>query len=174
MRRGVTLAELILAIAICGVIILSAASLDYASRKFFFSSDRRARVANELSFILEHIQKYASRAHGDKENPGYNVTNTSSLTLRIDSPSNPTPQDYSDDENVAYQFFPNQHSLGFIRNGSLEILSWRVVNWTFLDRGGGEVEIRATGRFYPEPPGDVSQNPEISLRSSVFLGGHSF
>ena len=69
-KYGVTLAELIVAVALLGVVILGVTSFDLASRYFLKSSENKTRVVNELAFILQHISKYTLQASGDGVNRG--------------------------------------------------------------------------------------------------------
>lgn len=66
----VTLIELVMAIALLGVIILGAVSFEMASRYFLRSSKRKLKLLNEMSYILEHISLNVKIAIGDNNNPG--------------------------------------------------------------------------------------------------------
>jgi len=57
MNKSVTLIELLLAIILLSVVILGVSSIDIFSRNQVISSDRRARIQNQIYLVLEHINK---------------------------------------------------------------------------------------------------------------------
>ncbi|MBU2437394.1 MAG: prepilin-type N-terminal cleavage/methylation domain-containing protein [Candidatus Omnitrophica bacterium] len=94
---GFTLIELILALALLGVIILGVTAFDVASREFLRSSRRKAQVLNEAVFVLEHIAKRAVSGIGDISNPaiGQGITpapyNEPMFYIFQDTHPNPNP-----------------------------------------------------------------------------------
>ena len=63
-NKAITLVELMIAVALMGVVILGAVSFDAASRKMVGSSERRAVVMNDLAYILDAIDKDVELASG--------------------------------------------------------------------------------------------------------------
>ncbi|RKY29081.1 MAG: hypothetical protein DRP61_00155 [Candidatus Omnitrophota bacterium] len=177
--------ELILAIVLLGVIILSATAIDVASHYFFKSSDTKTQVLNEVSFILEHIQKNASLAHGWIDNPAVAII-SNSLRIRVDDPNNSTPENFGDDLSLTYTFSNTNHQLTYNNGLTTETLSSRIVDNPDIDRdgfpeplfslssSGTEVIVTLTARYDPSEPVDPKTNPEVSLQTRVFLGEHSF
>jgi len=103
MRKGVTLVELLVAVAIVFVVVLAAFSLDSVSRNFYTSSQSKAVVLNRLMFAVDHIQKKAYRHNGNLALAGSIFSNDGSdLIFSVDNPSAPTPTEFSDDLVVRY------------------------------------------------------------------------
>lgn len=84
MKKVITLAELIISIALLGVIVLGVTAFDVGSRYFLQSSDRKTQVLNEMTYILEHIGKNVSLATGDVNNPGVDVVDARTVRIRED------------------------------------------------------------------------------------------
>lgn len=55
--KSVTLLELIIAIALLSVIVLGLTSIDFFSRHHVVDADRRAKLQNQLYFVLEHMNR---------------------------------------------------------------------------------------------------------------------
>lgn len=70
MSKGVTLIELMVAVALLGVILLTAATLDIAARKFFNASDRVAEMQCEVNPVLLRIKKDINQVSGSINDSG--------------------------------------------------------------------------------------------------------
>lgn len=66
MKKSVTLLELIIAFTLFSVVILAFSSLDLFTRYHVIGSDRRAKLQNDISYILEHMTKEIRRAIGNE------------------------------------------------------------------------------------------------------------
>lgn len=64
-NRSVTLLELLIAITLLSVIVLAFSSIELFSRHHVLTSERRATLQNEVSYVLEHMSKGISRAIGN-------------------------------------------------------------------------------------------------------------
>ena len=83
MKNGVTLIELMVAVALLGVILLTAATLDVAARKFFNASDRVAEMQCEVSPVLLRIKKDINQAQGNINNRGVFIETGPTTRLRF-------------------------------------------------------------------------------------------
>ena len=127
MKKAVTLIELLIAVFLLTAIILGVISFDVASRKFLRSSERKVEVINNLTLVLEHIDKNVLMAIGDKNRPAIIVANNAGVfTIYIRQDIDPTvsssnvagyllktPWDYTDDRWATYVFDPNTHKITF-------------------------------------------------------------
>ena len=68
-NKGLTLLELLIAIAIFSLMLIGFSSIDIFSRYHVVSSDRRVKLQNDASYVLEHMTKQISKAIGDVNNP---------------------------------------------------------------------------------------------------------
>jgi hypothetical protein len=68
-NKSVTLFELILAIALLGVMVFGFASVEVFSRQQVITADRRIKTQNESSYVMEHMTQKIRRAIGDVNNP---------------------------------------------------------------------------------------------------------
>jgi Tfp pilus assembly protein PilV len=173
-RLGVTLLELTIAVSLLGVIALALTSIQSFSQYHAIGSDRRAKVQNELSFVLEHIAKNVQRATGDYNNPPIQAI-TNGFRVRVDDNATPTPSTYTDD--TWYSYVLSGYSLSC--NG--EVLSTRIVsgvnsnyptvspantgfNYGLPDSGMTSISVMLRGRYYPADSVNID-NPETMMGS---------
>jgi len=171
---GVTLLELIIAISLLGVVALAFTSIQSFSQYHAIGSDRRAKVQNELSFILGDMAKNVQRASGDYNNPPIQAV-TNGFRVRVDLNALPTPSNYADDTWYSYVLSGNTLS----RNG--EVLSTRVVggvntnypasapantgfHYGLPDAGMTSIAVMLRGRYYPANTVNID-NPETMMGS---------
>ena len=93
--------------------MISYFNLDYFSRYHTTSSIRRARIQNEITVTLGHMNKEIAYAIGDVNQPALSITTISgdaAIKIWIDgNPFQGTPADgkrdpYPDDHQIAYRF----------------------------------------------------------------------
>jgi len=154
MKKSVTLMELLIAVGLFMVIILGATTFHFASTEFLRSSERKADVLNELTMILEHLDKNIRLATGDADNVGINISqsgNVWTLTVRQDLRADInaagtlwaslyTPDDYDDDRSVRYVFDPNNNRITFsvlYNSGGVVPNSTETLTDRFSDLAGG-------------------------------------
>ncbi len=65
-NKSVTLIELLIAIALFSMVILAFSSISLFSQYHLLTSERRARVQNELSYVVDHMTKEISKAIGNE------------------------------------------------------------------------------------------------------------
>jgi len=100
-RYSLTLVELIIAMVLVSVIVLGLSSINIFSRYHVISSDRRTKLQNEVSFILEHMNKYVSLAIGNEMINGADsvvgitqTANSAQMKVYIDANLNGVRDDY--------------------------------------------------------------------------------
>jgi hypothetical protein len=79
MQKAVTLLEVLIAVVLFSLMVIGFSSIDFFSHFHVMSSDRRVKVQNEVSYILEHMTKEISKAIGD-------VTDTNNIPVRLLDP----------------------------------------------------------------------------------------
>lgn len=171
-KSGVTLVELIIAMSLLGIVVLGATTFDLASRQFLTSSERKTQVLNELTFILEHMNKNVHKATGDISNLGLIIPGGSGGQIWIRQDSNLTPQNYNDDKWLRYSYNSNNYNLNFCSdfnknsnscNVTEELLSRRVIDIIFNSGSGGGWVNRLKLRYDPTKPIDTRENPEANM-----------
>jgi len=184
MKKSVTLIELLISITLLGIIVLGATAFHLSSERFLGSSEKKAQVLNDLTFVLQHLHKNVLSGTGDYNNPGIDVSVDGVLTIRqdIDAAGNPnfTPADYSDDRIVVYTFgiAASPNSIMFSNDDGA---TWEELTRCFIDLGApnafiinvvdGGVEITNFGlRLEPGSAVDPSSNPEVT---TIDTGGSS-
>lgn len=152
MKRTITLVELILAMVLLVTIILSATSLDVATRYFFRSSSLKAKVLNEASLITEHVAKNAAFAvgeggenvsadDGNLNRRGFSVPDGNTLIIRQDLKSSDsyytsldTPENVTDDCCIKYTFDSASHTVIYRKYGSNDCSGSPVQTITLTDK----------------------------------------
>ncbi len=72
LNKAVTLAELIIAVVLLSVVVLTVSSIDRFSRFHLRTSQRRAELQNLVSYALEHMSKNLIHAIGNEKITGAN------------------------------------------------------------------------------------------------------
>jgi len=68
MRKAITLMELLLALAVTSIVILYFFAVEKIGRQDLFNTDHRAKVQNEVSYVLDHMTKNLTRTIGSTAN----------------------------------------------------------------------------------------------------------
>ena len=186
--RGITLIELIISMVIMAMVILGIFSIELLSRHRVISSEKRAKVQNEISYAIEYMSKYVQQSIGDSQLPAirrYPSAGTQTgFQIGIDLNNPQTPKDLSDDTWV--NFYLSGNSLIAQKGASSEVLTARIsgvfaantvmpnspgqgfyVNIT--DPGpnqGVAVDIGLVGRYNPAVAASID-NPQISIKTRL-------
>ena len=113
--KSVTLIELIITMTLFSVIIIAAGSFEITANRLFLSSERKAAVLNEMTYVLEHINKSSLRVHSMGGGSGVQVTPNTRIAFRLDN-NPPTPLVFTDDIWVAYQFDTATSNISYCPN----------------------------------------------------------
>ena len=162
LKKSITLVELIISVTLMGVIILGAVAFHLAGGKLLTSSETKTRVLNDLSFVLQHLQKNILTAKGSADNPGISVNvagNTLSLIKEGTQTANytfgvaasPNSIMFSDDNMVTWE----QLTSSFIDLGAPNAFEIDIVN------GGIKIANLAL-RLDPTSVKNDSTNPEVT------------
>lgn len=112
-KKGVTLVELLIAVVIFSLIVVGFSNIDTFSRYYVISSDRRAKLQNDASYVLEHMEKNITGTNtlggaiGDINQPPVNLTTIggdNAITVWIDANINGTRD--ASDKQIAYRYSP--------------------------------------------------------------------
>jgi hypothetical protein len=190
LRPALTLVELIIALLLVSLIVLGAFAFDIASRKFLQSSETSVDVLNDLTFVLEHMQKNVLVGIGDvvvDDNRAIKVINDPSgaVTLQIRQDQiNPatdtyTPWDYSDDRIVTYVFNPldetvsidnrdyDPHTVTFEQEILINKLT--AISLSADPVTGGVSVDNMVLRYDPAEEVDPRENPEAHIEQQFFF-----
>ncbi len=154
MKKSATLAELIVAIVLLGVIVLGISSFHLASDAFLRSSETKVEVVNELTFVLEHLHKNILQAKGDITCPGMQVISFGASGQRLELRHNAPPCAFD----ILYEFDPDAHTITFDDGpGPAVTLSERFVEDPYND--GSDFEIEA----------GLAANGGVIIRNLAFI-----
>jgi Tfp pilus assembly protein PilW len=179
---GMTLIELVVAVILLSVIILAVMSIGSFGRYHLISSDRRARLQNELSFALEHMQKNIVQATGNATNPPI-VVLANGFSVRVDRNLVPTLS-IADDTTISYTLAGNtltcsdeaviisSHICSGVSTVSMPLFpaSGFYINVTDRPIGvtdrGATVEVGLVGRWAPTIAESLD-NPQVVMKTKV-------
>ena len=167
MNKALTLTELIIAIALAGVIILGVTSFDISSRQMLKSSESKTQVMNEATLIMDRITKDALTGIGDVGNPAITI---SASFFNITQDVNGNGIRDAVDPVISYEFDNAAHTLTrTVDTNPEETLSNKVVTFTSSLPGDNTANIIITLRKNPDPAVavDAFENPEVTIQSSV-------
>jgi len=113
LSKSVTLIELLIAVSIFALIAVGFSNIDTFSRYHVTSSDRRVKLQNDASYVLEHMAKNITGtgtrggAIGDINQPPVNLTTiggNNAITVWIDANINGTRD--APDKQIVYRYRP--------------------------------------------------------------------
>lgn len=192
--KSFTLLELLIAIVLLSVIVLSISSIEVFSRHNLMSSDIRAKIQNDISFVLEHMTKHISRTIGnDNAYPNQVVafstcgTNPTTTTLAVFIDANYNGKRDTNDHWVVYEFSSGTTSkeLKFCFSGgdssvtpvcpnsctTWETLSTKIRSFGIaLDPGTKNVlDVTISGLNSPTEAANDIKNPSVKMATSIFM-----
>jgi Tfp pilus assembly protein PilE len=181
-NKAITLIELLIAIVLLGVMTLAFSSIDLFSRYHLRTSEYRAKIHNELAYVLETITKDVVRATGDVSNGGIKYVSGTSFTVRIDTLGLvPTPGNYGDDTTITYALSGYQITRQGVSLNTQNIISSGGFGYTICNNTGCSasitsglgIEVRLTGRYDPSKTLSA-ENPESKIKTKIYsqmMGG---
>lgn len=102
-----TLAELLTATIIVGIMMLGIVSIELAMRRTFSTTSKSASLSMRVSGAMVHLSRNISRAIGDAGSRGIikdtSISPCTKLYVRQDNDVSPSPADYSNDTWVRYK-----------------------------------------------------------------------
>ncbi len=192
-KKGVTLIELLIAICIFSLIVIGFSSIDTFSRYHVITSDRRAKLQNDASYVLEHMVKEMGKAIGNRaiiaEDPIdlANIGGDTAITAYVDlAADGQSPGDgkrgTGGDRWRAYRFcnssFPpaNRYQIWYYPDyvtpsSSYEILSRSITDFTrsVIDN---HVYVNITACWDPDrSPAECGtpDNPAVSMKNRIYM-----
>ncbi|MDD5690964.1 MAG: hypothetical protein PHC37_04640 [Candidatus Omnitrophica bacterium] len=112
-ESGINLIELIVAIVLMSLVLLGFFSIELFSRHHVISTDRRAKVQNEISYAIEHMGKYVQRANGNLTRraiqyyPGPSSAGATGFRVYVDLHNPQTSSNFADDGWIDYTLSSN-------------------------------------------------------------------
>ena len=175
-RRGLTLVELVLALLLLSVVILTGVSMELGMRRIFSSADTEAQLLQEAAPITALVSKVINRGIG--QNISYPLVaivnaNEGQFTIRVDSNNNGMAD--AGDVWVYFRFLNNsggiQHQLRYYpdnTSASYQLLSQRVIffNITNPDPVNAFSNITLILRKDPDNPANLT-NPEVTIQTKA-------
>ncbi|MFZ2356816.1 MAG: hypothetical protein WAW67_03210, partial [Candidatus Omnitrophota bacterium] len=106
-KAAVSLLELLVALILLSILVLSISSVVNFSRYHVINADKRARIQNDVSFVLAHMRKSVQRGIGDSmtNKPLESIAN--GFKVRVDNNTTVTPGNYNDDWWLNYALSAN-------------------------------------------------------------------
>jgi Tfp pilus assembly protein PilV len=195
-ESGITLIELIIAIVLMSLVLLGFFSIELFSNHHVISSDRRAKVQNEISYAIEHMSKYVQMSNGNfagnaiRFYPGPSSAGATGFRVYVDlrDSDTQTPLVLTDDGWIDYSLSSNTLTATCTANGgtcpfsSPETLSTKIISGVVADNTmpqspgngfyvritdqGAAVDVGLVGRFSPAAASSP-ENPQISMKTRL-------
>ncbi len=192
---GLTLLELIISISIFAVIALGFASIDTFSRYQAITSDRRAKLQNEASYVLEHMAKNITGtgtrggAIGDINQTPVNLTTIAgdnAIIIQIDYSNNGRWDGIPTDKQVAYRYRPApNYEIWYYSNytdspAAYEVIASKNIRPDFgsdisqptyrtYNSGNNYIDVQITACWDPAGTCGTSDNPQVTMKSSIYM-----
>lgn len=181
-KRAITLIELLVAIALSGLLIVGISSLNTFAQFHLMTSVRRAQVQNEASLVLEHMAKNIAQGIGSLNMPAA-VKHDSEEWIKVRWDRNSNGQPDNDDGWIAYRYIPAQNEIQYHANYSAsswpttggEVISRKV---TYFSCGITDNYIFADITACVDPDGDPNacgniDNPQVEMKCRIKMPGVS-
>lgn len=173
---GLTLIELIIAISLLGMVMLSAVAINIAANRFLLSEDSQARLSRQASLAMELISKDISLSFGDPANSAFQIlapgpNSGNALRLRRED-RDPLQVADANDRWVSYLFDVSDNTIRFNdgASGNLDIVVEDVVTVNDIFQASplndNLIRIEITTRQDPTQPPSIT-NPQTTLVSAV-------
>jgi len=178
-KHSVTLVELLLAMALIGLLMIGVSSLDSYARFNLVTADRRAQAQNEASFVLGHMTKNLSQAIGSVSMPGVIYDNPNRrVKVRWDRNLNGQPDDDNAGDWIAYRYLPAQTRLVYHSTynpsgwpaGGGEIISNKITAWSLGYAGENYIPVDIVACWDPDETSHscgTQDNPEVSMSTRI-------
>jgi prepilin-type N-terminal cleavage/methylation domain-containing protein len=191
--RGLTLIELVIAITLMSLLVLSYYSIYFFSSYHTISAINRTRIQNEVTIALEHMTKEISYGIGDFNQPVVEIVNIAgdrAIKVWIDGNPYSSPvvapdgrrDSYPDDHQIAYRFTgaggaaANSYQIWYYANcvgpncnqpGNIgpEVVARHISSFTrnIMDN---YLNIVIVARWKPNQDASVD-NPEVTMRTQI-------
>ena len=186
-NRSLTLLELLIAIAIFSLMLIGFSSIDIFSRYHVITSDRRAKLQNDASYVLEHMTKNitgtATRggAIGDINNypiQSTNISGNSGISVWVDTNRNGKLDLDGSDKQIAYTYNSANYEIRYYSDYSgspaaSEILSSKITAFTPTYSSSNDyVEVELFACWYPDGSPvacGTPDNPCLSMKNRIYM-----
>ncbi|UCB57496.1 MAG: prepilin-type N-terminal cleavage/methylation domain-containing protein [Candidatus Omnitrophota bacterium] len=177
LSKGFSLTEILIAIVLMSLVMLTVVSVDITSRRYFKGSSEQVEVFDEAKIAMEHIIRNVQRGVGDIDNPGLAIYDGGTrIRVNLDDDGNGIA-----DRTIEYMYqngpdynivFDSDVSAG---NPTEDFADGKLLSATFAfgkDAGDNDIpnhlDIEIVAR--QDPSQEVGpDNPETTLTSSVVL-----
>jgi hypothetical protein len=155
---AVTLAELLISIALIGFVLLAAASIDIAARRFFSGAEEGVAAINDMSVAMEYMVRDLESAIGDFSSPPFALT-ANGFQVRLDLDDNGLANDaYS----VTFEYNSAQNQI--TRNTI--VIANRITDFDITPSGSPVSEVTIMLEAKDDPAGSC---PELSLQGKAYM-----
>jgi hypothetical protein len=174
--------ELLIGVVLLGLIVLGLSGIELFCRYHFVASDRKVKVVNQATYLLEHMTKNIGQGIGTVNEPPVDGTAQppfdTSIRAVIDSNQNAIRD--ADDLTVAYMFQRSTHEVFYYPDfnaaaGHGEKLGTQIRDFTVSVPANNIVEVNLTACWDASVPDSSSKhcgtpdNPGVSMQTRIYL-----
>jgi hypothetical protein len=180
--HAITLIELLIALVLLSMIILGIANIEIFCKHVFMGADRKTKVSNEVTYVVEHMSKHIGMAVGDDSQPPVDTlaplgcTNATLVWTDYDPSGIPNGvRDNINDRQIMYCFNDAAHSVAYYSNytsmalpGPVEVLARNIysMNATVIRNA---VELTVTGCWNASSSCGTVDNPRVTLQTRIVM-----
>jgi len=177
-NKSITLIELIISIAILGLLALAFSNLDTFTRYQVMNTDRRVKLQNDTSYILEHMAKEIGKAIGstvsDSPKPVVLGTISSDSGIKIWIDYNQNGQRDASDRQIAYRYTGNRggpnrkYEVWYCPKCTSDPCADCDPQWPVSDATSSNILSKSITAFTPTyDPNDPDKNTYIDIEVSA-------
>ena len=177
-QNALTLIELLIAVALIGIMAVGVSSLSTFAQFHLVTADRSAQAQYEASFVLEHMAKQVYRGIGDINNAAVQLSSTNrEMRVYIDADGDGIRDPFGDDYTIAYRWVSAQNELQYCDECSdiscsgctagWEVISDRITDFNrSWNSNLNYVTVTIESRFDPVVARSIS-NPQITMQNRI-------
>ncbi len=177
-RNAVSLVELLVGLVLIGLVILGLSNIEMFSRSVFFNTDRRIKLQNDVSLVLQHMQKFVAMGISNETQQALNFSviegapSAGALQVWIDS--NATGTLDGTDTLIAYVYNSTQKKVFSYPDyldtpASKELLAANIELFQVAKSANNTVRVNITGRVKADGSAPSRDNPRVNLTTVIIL-----
>jgi hypothetical protein len=170
--KSVTLLELLISLSLLGLLVLGISTLNTFSSYQVISTDRQARLQNEISLVLRHMAKNIRQAIGDVSNTTVSVYANKTVAVYVDNASAGTPGLRDGfDSLIAYLWNATSYEVSWTDGSQTEVVSKKISAFNpAYTSGTNYVEVSATACWDPgqtQANCGTIDNPSVTMADRI-------
>jgi len=182
LNKSLTIIELLIAVSIFALIVVGFSNIDTFSRYHVITSDKKAKLQNDASYVLEHMTKEINKAIGDvnQSEPAVSVTTIDSdpaIIAWIDYNQNGKRDSAPSDRRIAYRYRSSpDYQMRYYSDYSGSPTSYEIISRKIsaFSRSLTDNYVFVEITTCDDPDGSLAacgtlDNPQLTMKNRIYM-----